>query len=59
MEESFHDHNIVQFQGAFFGIPQSLGRVDFSKREDIERPEIIKEQDLKELKTRIRGKGSA
>ena len=51
---SYKGYNIVDYNGLFYGVPQSLGTVDLTKEKDRNRKEVFVEEDRAELEKRIR-----
>jgi hypothetical protein len=50
---AYKHFNIVAYQSFFYGIPHSLGKVDFFNSEQLDNPLIIRAESLKKVKERI------
>jgi len=51
---SYKGYSIVDYNGLFYGIPQSLGSVDLTEKKNRNRKEVLVEEDHAELEKRIR-----
>ncbi|MBF0606464.1 MAG: glycosyltransferase [Magnetococcales bacterium] len=55
--ESYLTYNIIEFRGVIYGIPMSLGNVDFKSKKQLNRKEIIKGSTTQEVRVRIEESG--
>ncbi|MEQ1811911.1 MAG: radical SAM protein [Terricaulis sp.] len=53
VEGSFLGHNLVRYLGKYWGIPESLGRVNISREADRERPGVLVRDSMEELRLAI------
>ncbi len=53
--DSYKEHNIVKIRRKFFGVPQSMGPMDFTTDDPAEYPEIISDSTVIKVKATIDG----
>ncbi len=51
---TYKGYGIVDYNGLFYGVPQSLGPVDLTKEKNRNHKEVLAEEDRTELEKRIR-----
>ncbi|MBF0316828.1 MAG: glycosyltransferase family 2 protein [Nitrospirae bacterium] len=55
--ESYLTYNIIEYRGVIYGIPMSLGNVDFKSKKQLNRKEIVKGTNTEDVRGKIEESG--